>query len=86
MNLDNSNSSNSKYLQNKFGIHWIQVREDTIIFNLISYHSYSLQCCMLPEKRYLSQGMCLYQVMMTLLFLNDIANDAESTQNSKITS
>ena len=28
----------------------------------------------------------LYQVMMTLLFLNDVANDAESTQKSKITS
>ena len=28
----------------------------------------------------------LYQVMMTLHFLNDIANDAESTQKSKITS
>ena len=28
----------------------------------------------------------LYQVMMTLHFLNDVANDAESTQKSKITS
>ena len=28
----------------------------------------------------------LYQVMMTLHFLNDIANDAESTQKSTITS
>ena len=27
----------------------------------------------------------LYQVMMTLHFLNDVANDAESTQTSKIT-
>ena len=27
-----------------------------------------------------TNGMCLYQVMMTLLFLNDITNDAESTQ------
>ena len=26
----------------------------------------------------------LYQVMMTLHFLNDVANDAESTQKSKI--
>ena len=33
---------------------------------------------MLPDKRFLSQGMCLYQVMMTLPFLNDVANDAES--------
>ena len=29
---------------------------------------------------------CLYQVMMTLHFLNDVANDAESTYKSKITS
>ena len=29
---------------------------------------------------------CLYQVMMTLHLLNDVANDAESTQKSKITS
>ena len=28
----------------------------------------------------------LYQVMMTLHFLNDVANDSESTQKSKITS
>ena len=28
----------------------------------------------------------LYQVMMTLHFLNDVANDAGSTQKSKITS
>ena len=27
---------------------------------------------------------CLYQVMMTLHFLNDVANDAESTQNRKL--
>ena len=25
--------------------------------------------------------MCLYQVMMTMHFLNDVANDAESTKN-----
>ena len=29
--------------------------------------------------RCLSLGMCLYQVMMALIFLNDVANDAEST-------
>ena len=32
----------------------------------------------LPDKRCLSHRMCLYQVMMTLHFLNDVANDAES--------
>ena len=31
-------------------------------------------------SRCLSHGMCLYQVMMTLHFLNDVANDAESAQ------
>ena len=34
-----------------------------------------------PDQCWLSQGMCLYQVMMTVYFLNDVANDAESTQN-----
>ena len=28
----------------------------------------------------------LYQVMMTMHFMNDVADDAESTQKSKITS
>ena len=42
----------------------------------ISYLSYLLHCCTLPDKRCLSHGMCLYQVMMTLHFLNDVANDA----------
>ena len=40
----------------------------------------------LPDKRCLSHGMCLYQVMMTLHFLNDVSNDAESTPKSKIAS
>ena len=35
------------------------------------------------DKRYLSHGMCLYQVMKKLHFLNDVANDAESTQKLK---
>ena len=43
--------------------------------------SYKLHCCTLPDKRWLSHGMRLYQIMMTLDFLNDVANDAESTQN-----
>ena len=41
---------------------------------------------MLPDKRCLSHGMCLFHVMMTLHVLNDIVNDAESTQKSKFTS
>ena len=39
---------------------------------------------MLPDKHCLSHGMCLYQVMMTLHFLNDVAYDAESTKNRKL--
>ena len=41
---------------------------------------------MLPDKLCLSHGMCLYQVMMMMHFLNDVANDTESTQKSIITS
>ena len=39
---------------------------------------------MLPDKGCLSQGMCLYQVMMMLHFFNEIANDTESTQNQNL--
>ena len=46
----------------------------------MSYRSYYCNVAHLPVKRCLSHGMCLYQVIMTLHFLNDIANDAESTQ------
>ena len=35
---------------------------------------------MLPDIHGLSRGMYLYQVMITLHFLNDVAYDAESTQ------
>ena len=38
----------------------------------------------LPDKRCLSHSMCLYQVMMTLHLLNDVANDAESTQKRSL--
>ena len=39
---------------------------------------------MLSDTLCLSHGMCLYQVMMTLHFLNDVAYDADSTQNQKL--
>ena len=54
--------------------------------SIISYLSYLLHSCTLPDESCLSHSMCLYQVMMTLKFLNDVidvANDAESTQKSK---
>ena len=36
------------------------------------------------NKRFLSHACYLYQVMMTLHFLNDVANDAESILKSKL--
>ena len=57
-----------------------------LVTSFISYLSYKLHCCTLLDKCCLSHDMCLYQVMMMLHFLNDVANDAESTQKSKITS
>ena len=36
-----------------------------------------INCITLPDKHCRSHGMCLYQVMMTFHFLNDVANDAE---------
>ena len=38
---------------------------------------------MLPDKHCLSHSVCLYQVMMTLHFLNYVPNDAESTKKIK---
>ena len=40
----------------------------------------------LPVARCLINGVCLYQVMMTLDFLKDVANDTKSTQKSIVTS
>ena len=39
-----------------------------------------------PNKRWLSHRIGLFQVVMMLQFLNDVANDVESTQKSIITS
>ena len=36
--------------------------------------------CTLPDNRCHSHGMCHYQVIMTLQFLNDVAKDTESIQ------
>ena len=40
----------------------------------------------LPDKRCLSHGMCLYQVIITLHLLTDVVNDIESSRKSIITS
>ena len=52
----------------------------------ISYLSYQLHCCALPDKRYLSHGMLPLSGHDDVALLNDVANDAESTQKMKITS
>ena len=54
------------------------------ILPVIGYLSYKLHCCTLPDKRCLSQGICLYQVIMTLHFLIDVDNDAETHLNRKL--
>ena len=53
---------------------------------IISYRSYYCIVTRWSDKRCLSHGMCLYQVIMTLHFLNDVVNDIESTRKSIITS
>ena len=78
-------SSRTNLIQNAFNVGKIF---ETLIFGnlfkakviiLVSYFSYKLHCCKLPDKRCLSHGNCLYQVMMMLHFLNDVANDTETT-------
>ena len=56
------------------------------IVHVISYRSYYCTVTLWPDKRCLSHGMCLYQVIMTLLFWNNVVNDTESTRKSIITS
>ena len=48
------------------------------LINRISGSSLPLSSLLLYKRNH---GMCLYQVMMTLHFLNDVAYDAESTHN-----
>ena len=35
-----------------------------VVLDVVSYISYELQCCTLPDKRCLFHDMCLYQVMI----------------------
>ena len=58
----------------------LKYKMNNIVSIFISYLTLLLHCRTLPDKCSLSHGMCLYQVMMTLHFLIDVANDAESTQ------
>ena len=65
------------------------IKRSVTIIDVLLYLYLSITChinCIItrsPDRRWLSHGMCLYQAMMTLHFLNDVANDAESTQKSK---
>ena len=56
-----------------------------IWFLSVTSHTNCIAARCLIDVIYLT-ACCLYQVMMTLHFLNDVANDAESTQKSKNTS
>ena len=64
----------------------LYTQRNITIDSFISYLSYKLHCCKLLDKYCLSHSLYLYQVMLTLHFLNDVANDAESTKKLKITS
>ena len=54
------------------------------VYYLISQLLYLVHCRMWPDERCLSHGMCLYQVMMTLQFLNDVAKDTDQNKNRKL--
>ena len=53
-------------------------RNGSFCLSVTSHINWSVACCLINVC--LSHGMCLYQVMMMLHFLNDVANDAESTK------
>ena len=53
------------------------------VIGFISYLSCQLHCCALPDKRCLSHGMLPLSGHDDVALLNDVANDAESTQKSK---
>ena len=55
-----------------------------LFLSVTSHINYIVVRCLMNVV-YLT-ACCLYQVMMTLHFFIDVANDAESTQKSKITS
>ena len=57
-----------------------------IIFScmaMLSVHSH-INCIVecWPDKPWISQSMCFYQVMMMLHFLDNVDNDTRSTQKS----
>ena len=57
-------------------------RVRTQLLSVTSHNNSILASCLINVV-YLT-ACCLYQIMMTLHFLSDVANDAESTQNQKL--
>ena len=51
--------------------------------SVTSHINWSVTRCLI-NVAYLRHYMCLYQVMKTMNFLNDVANDAKSTQNPSL--
>ena len=78
INMNISNSENSSENSNSFLWPIIKLYQSPLILTELFEHD-------LIDVSYLT-ACYLYQVMMTLHFLNDVTNDAESTQKSKITS
>ena len=62
-------------------VYYLQEPDQALGVNFISYLLNKLLCLI---KIVLSHRMCLYQVMMTLHFLNEVANEAESYKNRKL--
>ena len=54
----------------------VAIGTGTVVLSVISYINCIVACRLIV--RCLSHGMCLYQVMMTLRFMNNVANDADT--------
>ena len=73
----NSQTARKDYVIMTWGYHNLHYQSPLILTELFQHN--------LINVSYLT-ACYLYQVMMTLHFLNDVANDAESKQNKKNTS
>ena len=79
----------SYYKEESISLQRINNKVDTndfgsYVIKFISYLSYKLHCCTLPDKRCLSHNMCLYQVMMTFHILNDVLMTPIQHKNRKL--
>ena len=61
----------------------IKRHSPSILYLSVTSHINCIVARCLINVVYLT-ACCLYQVMMTLHFLSDVANDAESTKNQKL--